>query len=83
MLGMSGGAGAPRHENGSTEHRAAAWHLFFVCVKLGDTVTTTHEKLQQAFGDGAVSRAQAFRWHSMFSEGRTFVEDEQVTTQHM
>jgi len=24
-----------------------------------------------------MSRAQAFRWHKMFSEGRTIVEDEQ------
>ena len=50
-------------------------HIF--CVKLGDSVTTTHEKLQHAFGDDATSRAQAFRCHKMFSEGRTVVEDEQ------
>jgi len=65
----------PRHENGSTEYRSAVCHLF--CVKFGDCVTTTRGKLQQTFGDGAVSRAQAFRWHKMFSEGRTIVEDEQ------
>jgi hypothetical protein len=65
----------PCHENGSTEHRAAVCHLFY--VKLGDSVTTTHGKLQQAFGDDAVSRAQSFRWHKMISEGRTIVEDEQ------
>jgi hypothetical protein len=51
-----------------------------VCVKLGDSATTTHGKLQQGFGDDAVSRAQAFRWHNMFSERRTFIEDEQVAT---
>ena len=50
---------------------------FFFCVKLGESATTTHGKLQQAFGDDAISRAQAFRWHKMFSEGRTIVEDEQ------
>ena len=64
----------PHHENGSMEHRAGLCHLF--CVKLGDSATTTREKLQQAFGDDAMSRAQAFRWHKMFSEGRTIVEDE-------
>ena len=48
----------------------------FFCVKLGDSATTTHEKLQQAFGDDVMSRAQAFRWHRMFSEGGTIVEDE-------
>jgi len=40
-------------------------------------VTTTHGKLQQAFGDDGMSRAQAFRWHKMFSGGRTVVEGEQ------
>ena len=64
----------PRHEDGSTEHRAAVCHPF--CIKLGDGATTTHEKLPQAFGDDAMSRTQAFRWHKMFSEGRTIVEDE-------
>ena len=46
-------------------------------IKLGDSATTTHGKLQQAFRDDAMSRAQAFRWHKMFSEGRTIAEDEQ------
>jgi hypothetical protein len=53
-----------------------------VFVKLGGSATTTHGKVQQAFGDDATSREQAFRWHNTFSEGRTLVEDEQVTTQH-
>jgi len=65
----------PRHENGSTEYRSAVCHLF--CVKLGDGATTKHGKLEQTFGDDAMSTAQAFRWHKMFSEGRTIVEDEQ------
>jgi len=76
VLDMSVGVCEPRHENGSTEHRAAVCYLF-ICVKLGDSATTTNGKLQQAFGDDATSRAQAFRWHKMFSEGRTLVEDEQ------
>jgi len=50
-------------------------HIF--CVKIGDSVTTTRGKLQQAFREDATSRAQASRWHKMFSEGRTVVEDEQ------
>jgi len=52
-------------------------YAILFCVKLGDSATTTHGKLQQAFGDDAMSRAQAFRWHKIFSEGRTIVEDEQ------
>ena len=58
-----------------------AWNIAqqyaFFCVKFGDSATTTHGKLQQAFGDDALSRAQAFRWHKMFSEGRNLAEDEQ------
>jgi len=52
-------------------------YAIFFCVKLGDSATTIHGKLQQAFGDDAVSRTQAYHWHKMFSEGRTIVEDEQ------
>jgi hypothetical protein len=77
VLDVSGGVCEPRHKNGSTEHRAAVCHLF--CVKLGDSATTTHGKLRPAFGDDAMSTAQAFQWHNMFSED---VEDEQVTPQH-
>jgi len=49
---------------------------WYVC-HLGDIATTTLGKLQQDFGDHAVSTAQDFCWHKIFSEGRTLVEDEQ------
>jgi hypothetical protein len=52
-------------------------YAIFFCVKLGDIATTMHGKLQQAFGDDTMSRAQAFCWHKLFSEGRTLVDDEQ------
>ena len=55
---MSGGVREPRHENGSTEYLAALCHLFY--VKLSDIATTTRGILQQAFGDDAMSRTQAF-----------------------
>jgi hypothetical protein len=45
-------------------------------VKLGENAITTHGKLQQTFGDDAMSRAHVFQWHKMFSEGRIFVEDQ-------
>jgi len=54
-------------------------YVIFFSVKLGDIAATTHGKLQQAFGDDVMSRAQSFRWHNMFSEGRTLVEDEQLS----
>ena len=57
--------------------RNAAQKYAFFCVKLGDSAITTYGKLQQAFGDGAMSRGQAFRWHKMFSEGRNLSDDDQ------
>jgi len=56
-------------------------YAIFFCVKLGDSATTTHGKLQQAFGDDPLSTAQAFCSHKMFSEGRTIIEDEQHSGQ--
>ena len=40
------------------------------CVKPGESVTVTYEKLQRAYGEHSLSRAQVFRWHKSFSEGR-------------
>jgi len=45
------------------------------CVKLGKSATVTYEKLQRAYGEHSLSRAQVFRWHKSFSEGREQVED--------
>jgi len=39
----------------------AQQHAIFFCVKFGDSATPTPGKLQQTFGDVAMSRAQAFR----------------------
>ena len=36
----------------------------------------TYEKLQRAYGEHSLSRAQVFRWRKSFSEGREQVEDE-------
>jgi len=46
------------------------------CVKLGESATVTYEKLQMAYGEHSLSRAQVFRWHKSFLEGREQVEDE-------
>jgi len=46
------------------------------CVKLGESATVTYQKLQRAYGENSLSRAQVFRWHKSFSEGREQVEDE-------
>ena len=36
----------------------------------------TYEKLQRAYGEHALYRAQEFSWHKSFLEGREHVEDE-------
>jgi len=46
------------------------------CVKLGESATVTYEKLQRTYGEHSLSRAQVFRWHMSFLEGRKQVEDE-------
>jgi hypothetical protein len=46
------------------------------CVKLGESTTVTYEKLQRKYGEHSLSRAQVFRWHKSFLEGREQVEDE-------
>jgi hypothetical protein len=46
------------------------------CVKLGESASVTYENLQRAYGEHSVSRAQVFRWHKSFLEGREPVEDE-------
>jgi len=74
MLDVSGHVCEPCCRNGSMEHRTAACHL--LCVQISDSAKT-HGKLQQPFVNDAMSRAQAFRWYKMFSEGRTLTEDEQ------
>jgi len=45
------------------------------CVKLGEFNTVTYEKLQRAYGEHSLSRAQVFTWHKSFLEGREQVED--------
>ena len=46
------------------------------CVKLGESANVIYEKLQRAYGDNSLSRAQVFRLHKSFLEGREDVEDE-------
>jgi len=36
------------------------------CVKLGKSATVTYEKLQRAYGEHSLSRAQVFIWHKSF-----------------
>jgi hypothetical protein len=53
-------------ENNNLEQRYA----IKFCVKLGDSATDTYETIQKAFGNDSLSRAQVFRWHKEFVNGR-------------
>jgi len=46
------------------------------CVKLGESANVTYEKLQRAYAEHSLSRAQVFRSHKSLLEGREQVEDE-------
>jgi hypothetical protein len=70
---MSGGVWEPRHENRSTEHRAALCHFIFVL----NSVTLPPQHMEYFGRPLEMMQCQEhkpFRWHKMFSEGR---EDEQ------
>jgi hypothetical protein len=46
------------------------------CQKLGDTQVKTIHKIQQAFGDNAMSISHIKEWFSRFKDGRTSVDSE-------
>jgi hypothetical protein len=70
VLDISGGVCDPRHKNGNTEHRA-----FFVLNSV--TVPPQHmENFGRTLEMMQCQERKPFRWHKMFSEGRTLVEDE-------
>jgi len=47
------------------------------CVKLEQSATETLAMIQKPQGKDHLSKAQVFRWHKAFREGREDVEDEQ------
>jgi len=46
------------------------------CQKLGDTQVEIIRKIQQAFGDDAMSITQIKDWYNRFKDGRTSVDSE-------
>ena len=46
------------------------------CHKLGNNQTETIQKIQQAFGDVALSQTQIKEWFNRFKNGRISVESE-------
>ena len=63
-----------RYENGEKNLEQRCSIKF--CVKFNENRTETYEKLKQAYREHAVSRAQVFRWHKAFLDGREGVEEE-------
>jgi len=51
-------------------------HATKFCVKLNKSATETFSSLIETYGDDAVSRTVAFKWHKAFREGRENVEDD-------
>jgi len=47
------------------------------CVKLEKSTTETLAMIQKDYGKDALLKAQVFRWHKAFREGREDVEDKQ------
>jgi transposase len=52
------------------------WYIKF-CQKLGDSKPETIRKIQQAFGDDAVSATQIKEWFNRFKNGRTLADSDQ------
>ena len=57
-----------RYKNGQAKFEQHCAIKF--CVKLGESATVIYEKLQRGYGEHSLSRAQVFRWHKSFLEGR-------------
>jgi len=47
------------------------------CVKLGKSVTETHDLLKKVYGDECLSRTEVFDWFKRFKEGREEIGDDQ------
>ena len=49
------------------------------CFNLKKTAAETHQILQEAFGDNAMSQSKTFLWHKRFKDGRTSVDDDECS----
>ena len=52
------------------------------CLKLGDTQVETIRKIQQAFGNEALSPTQIKQWLKRFKDGRASVESDPAREDH-
>jgi hypothetical protein len=49
------------------------------CFQLGKTFSETFRMLKQAFADKATSRTQTHEWYKCLKEGKTSVEDSELS----
>jgi len=56
--------------------RLEQWYCIKFCKKLGDTQVETTGKIQQAFGDDAMSITRIQEWYNRFKDGSTSVDSE-------
>jgi len=56
--------------------RLEQWYCIKFCQKLGDTQVETIRKIQQAFGDDAMSITRIKEWYNCFKDGSTSVDTE-------
>ena len=47
------------------------------CFNLKKTAAETHQILQEAFRDNAMSQSKTFLWYKRFKDGRTSVDDDE------
>ncbi|GFW32557.1 uncharacterized protein TNCV_677141 [Trichonephila clavipes] len=64
------------NETGSVVFDLATLGKWDMEGRLGHNAMEAFTKLQQAYEDSVLSRAQVFRWFKVFSEGRESIEDE-------
>jgi hypothetical protein len=63
-----------RHTNAEEKFRTLCNQIL---CQAGKGATDTYEKIQKAFDNNSVSRAQVFQWHKNFVNGREMAEGEQ------
>ena len=49
------------------------------CDKLNKSLAETHQMIQEAYGDSALSYSQVSRWLKLFKNGREEVEDDPLS----
>jgi transposase len=60
----------------ATEKTIKQRYAIKFCAKLNKSLADTHQMIQEAYGDSALSHSQVYRWLKLFKNGREEVEDD-------